>query len=178
MLAETVDGLGWDRDAVRVLDLAAGNGVSGEALRANGLKPVLGTDIVAEARDAALRDRPGLYELYLTVDLLALSGDQQRTIKSLHANALVCVTPVGTASQQLPPRTLAAAAKLLADDALVVYMHDPMFGVDDRVTPELWSRELGPAMSAELLERRRYGHRYTVTGRRYEMDGVVWRVRR
>ena len=47
MLARAADSLGWERDAVRVLDIAAGNGVSGEALAAAGLRPVLGTDIVA-----------------------------------------------------------------------------------------------------------------------------------
>ena len=41
---------------MRVLDIAAGNGVSGEALKAAGLHPVLGTDIVAVgARGGAAR---------------------------------------------------------------------------------------------------------------------------
>src|ERR1700761_5579457 len=37
MLGEAVDRLGWERDATRVIDIAAGNGVSGEALAAVGL---------------------------------------------------------------------------------------------------------------------------------------------
>lgn len=174
MLAGAVDALGWVRGQVRVLDLAAGNGVSGEALRDHGLTPVLGTDIVPEARQAALRDRPGVYDTYLTLDLLALSPARREQIAALHANALACVAPVGTASQQLPPPALAAVAELLADDALVVYMHDPLFGDEDEVTERLW----GPDTRAELLARRRYLHRQTVTGRPYEMDGVVWRLRR
>ncbi len=178
MLAEAIEELGWDRAQTRVLDLAAGNGVSGEALRGHGLTPVLGTDIIPEARDAALRDRPGVYDRYLTLDLLALAPGDQRTISALRANALCCVAPVGTASQQLPPPALAAAARLLSDDALVVYMHDPLFGDDDEVTEQLWSSQLGPQTSAELLSRTRYLHRRTVTGRPYEMDGVVWRLRR
>src|ERR1700747_2787140 len=32
LLAEAVDELGWDRAQMRVIDLAAGNGMSGEAL--------------------------------------------------------------------------------------------------------------------------------------------------
>ncbi len=157
-----------------MLDLAAGNGVSGDALRAHGLTPVLGTDIDPEARAAALRDRPAVYHRYMTLDLLALTPGDQRAISGLRANAASSVAPVGTASQQLPPQALIAAARLLTDDALVVYMHDPRFGDEDEVTAQLW----GDHTHAELLSRTRYLHRHTVTGRRYEMDGVVWRLRR
>ena len=57
---------------VRVLDLGAGNGVSGEALAAAGVRPVVAIDTEPEARRATLRDRPGLYELVLTGDVSAL----------------------------------------------------------------------------------------------------------
>lgn len=176
MLAHAVDRIGREREQTRVLDLAAGNGVSGEALTAQGLRPVLGTDIVPAAREAALRDRPDTYDLYLTLNLLALSAYEKRTIEALHANAVSCVAPVGTASQQLPRAALMASVALVAADALVAYMHEPTLGVDDPVTAELWADELGA--NAEQLERRRYLHRRTVAGHAYEMDGVVWRVRR
>jgi hypothetical protein len=182
MLAEAVDRLGWQRGDGRVIDLAAGNGVSGEALAAAGLRPVLGTDIVPSARAAALRDRPGLYEHYLTLDLLSLSADQTASIRGLHANALSCVAPVGDDPSQLPPEALIAAATLLEPDALIAYMHDPSFGVDDPVTAERWA-DLGGddrrgRVTADELIRRRYLHRYTVNGEPFEMDGVVWRLRR
>lgn len=178
MLAAAADSLGWHRADVRVIDLAAGNGVSGEALRAQGLDVVLGTDIVPQARQAALRDRPGVYERYLTLDLLALTAEQQRQLAALNANALACVAPVGDGSQQLPTLALTAAAKLLSDDALIAYMHDPTLGVPDAVTPQLWRAQLGAGIHAQVLERHRYLHRQTASGRPYEMDGVVWRVRR
>jgi hypothetical protein len=178
MLGDTVDALGWDRAQTRVLDVAAGNGVSGQALAAQGLRPVIGTDIVPSARDGALRDRPGVYDTYLTLDLLALTADQEEAIRSRHPNVLACVAPVGEHTQQLPPAALAAAAGLLAPDALVAYMHDPTFGTPDQVTPAFWVDRLGPGTRAEVLERRRYLHRYTVNGAPFEMDGVVWRLRR
>jgi hypothetical protein len=181
MLGHAADGLGWDRTAVRVLDIAAGNGVSGEALQAAGLHPVLGTDIVESAREAALRDRPGLYDQYLTLDLLALTADERAAITALGANALSCVAPVGVHGSELPPPALVAAASLLAPDALVVYMHDPRRGVPDAMTAEVWAAGLGRAgtdVQAEVLERRRYVHRRTVNGAPFEMDGVVWRLRR
>jgi hypothetical protein len=177
MLAAAVDRIGWDRARLRVLDLAAGNGISGQALAAEGLHPVLGTDIVPGARVAALRDRPDVYDTYMTLDLLDLSADQQRAVRALQANALACVAPVGAASQQLPPAALVAAVRLLAPDAVIAYMHDLSVGVPDAITPELWACQLGSGVRAELLGRRRYLHRYTVNGEPFEMDGVVWRLR-
>jgi hypothetical protein len=178
LLAAAADGIGRERAEVRVLDLAAGNGVSGEALAAEGLVPVLGTDLVQAARAAALRDRPGLYESYLTLDLMALSDSERATIRALRANAISCVAPVGDGPEQLPPRALLAAAALLQRDALVAYMHDFTLGGPDAVTAELWVDGLGEGLKARELERRRYLHRYTVNGEPYEMDGVVWRLTR
>jgi hypothetical protein len=182
MLGDAVDRLGWERGSMRVLDVAAGNGVSGEALAAAGLHPALGTDIVPAARAAVLRDRPGLYDRYLTLDLLALSDDERAQLTAVRANALSCVAPVGEHSSELPPSVLVAAARLLTPDAVVVYMHDPNRSppafAPDAVTPELWAARLGPGTHAEELVRERYVHRYTVNGAPFEMDGVVWRLRR
>jgi hypothetical protein len=173
MLAAAVDSVGWDRAAAKVIDLAAGNGVSGEALTAEGLRAVLGTDIVASARDAALRDRPGVYDQYLTLDLLAAGSSQRQAIAALSAKALNCVAPVGPHAGQVPAPVLIEWAKLLAPDALVAHMHDPIFGDPDAITSDLWDDN---GFSVRELERRRYLHRRTVNGAPYEMDGVVWRL--
>jgi hypothetical protein len=173
MIARAADAVGWARDDVRVLDIAAGNGVSGEALAAAGLHPVLGSDIVPSAREAALRDRPGLYGQYLTLDLLALSAAERATVTALGCNVLSCVAPVGEGPSLLPAAALRAAAALLAPDALVVYMHDPSRGGPDTMAAAGW----GQGVSAQEVSRTRYLHRYTVNGAPVEMDGVVWRLR-
>jgi hypothetical protein len=176
LLAAAVDGAGWARADVRVIDVAAGNGISGESLAAEGLHPVFGTDIVPAAREAALRDRPRLYDEYLTLDLLALTAEQARRLRSLRANALTCVAPVGGNASQVPPAAFLEGVKALTDDALVAYMHDPNHGVDDVITAELWRERLGA--EATELARERYLHRQTVNGAPFEMVGVVWRLRR
>jgi len=171
LLAETVDALGWDRHGVRVIDIAAGNGISGEALAAAGLHPVLGSDLVKAARAAALRDRPGVYDQYLTLDLLALTEADRAAIRELNANVLSCVAPVGEHS--VPAEALAAAAALLGPDALVAYLHDVDIVDVDPVTADLW----GAGADAKEIARRRYVHRRTVSGDPYHMEAVVWRVR-
>lgn len=175
MLGAAVDETGWARGDVRVIDVAAGNGVSGEALVAEGMAPVLGTDIVPEARAAAMRDRPGIYGEYLTLDLLELTDDQRAELRRRRANALTCVAPVGEAAGQVPIGALLAAVQLLVDDALVAYMHDPGPNARDIVGADMFAT-IG--REATELQRRRYLHRHTLNGGAYEMVGVVWRVRR
>lgn len=80
--------------ALAVYDLGAGNGVSGEALRTEGVGTLVASDGIAEARAAALRDRPGLYAEYLVGD----TDDLPRVgalIVEHGLNALVCAGALG-----------------------------------------------------------------------------------
>ena len=178
MLGAALDELGRQRASAGVIDVAAGNGISGEALAAEGIAPVLGTDIVDSARTAALRDRPSVYGEYLTLNLLALSGAQAAHLRSLGADALTCVAPVGERAGQVPGAAFAAAVAVLRDDAVTVHLHDPRWGVPDIVDEGFWAARLGPGASATRLAHRRYLHRYTVVGAPYEMEAAVWRVTR
>lgn len=178
MLGRCADALGWERRLLRVLDVAAGNGVSGEALAAEGLGVAgrYGTDIVDWARLAALRDRPQAYDQYVTLDLLSLSSAERALVAGWGCALLCCVAPVGSYRSALPPAALAAAASLLSDDALIAYMHDPAQGEHDPMTAQLLGEARGAR--AELLGRCRYVHRRTVNGAPFEMDAVVWRLTR
>ena len=176
MLAGATDSLGWERSQVRVLDIGAGNGISGEALAALGMRPVIATDLEPAAREAALRDRPDVYDAYLITDLVDLSSTQERTIAELAPNALTCVAPVGVGPQHIPPAALITAMRRLAPDAVIAYMRDAT-AQPDLVTEQTWLGELGVTRAQELT-RRRYRHRYTVNRRAMLMEGVVWRVSR
>jgi hypothetical protein len=175
MLAGALDALGRDPADTRVIDVAAGNGVSGEALRAAGMDPVLGTDIVASARAAALRDRPGVYGEYLTLDLTALTAAQAEHLRSLRANALTCVAPVGTVPSTVPPQVIAAGCRALEGEPLVVTLYDPRFGEPDPLDERFFETELGA--EATLLDHERYLHRFLVTGAPFELEASVWKLR-
>ena len=80
--------------ALAVYDLGAGNGVSGDALRARGVGTLVASDGIEEARAAALRDRPGLYAEYLVGDTDDLP--QVAELIGAHGlNALVCAGALG-----------------------------------------------------------------------------------
>jgi len=174
MLSGALDALGRERSATRVIDVAAGNGVSGEALRAVGLDVVLGTDIVPEARAATLRDRPDVYGEYLTLDLTALSSEQAEHVRALGANALTCVAPVGAAPGAVPAEAIAAACRLLRGEPLLATLHDPRHGTPDPLSERFFAERLGA--EATLLDHERYLHRFLVTGAPYELEASIWKL--
>jgi predicted TPR repeat methyltransferase len=167
LLARAAARLGWEPAGVRILDAGAGNGVSGEAFAARGMRPVVGLDILPAARDAALRDRPGVYGAYLAADLRALAPAEERLIRDAAPNALACVGSVGRG--HLPAEAVAAALELLARDALVAYAFDIELGADPL-------RDL--LRDAEPLARERALHRRTVTGGERHWEAVVVRLAR
>jgi hypothetical protein len=74
---------------VRALDLAAGNGVSADPLLAGGAAALVGMDLIPEARDAALRERPDAYLEYVAGDV-GEPGLVDRLVREHGLNALVC----------------------------------------------------------------------------------------
>jgi hypothetical protein len=166
-IAALLAGVADDPSEVRVLDLGAGNGVSGEALAAAGLRPVAAVDLEPVAREATLRDRPGLYELVLTGDIAALDP---APIRALHPNALTLVGALG--NDHVGPGALAAAAALLEPDALIAYAH-PDYEDDAPLRAALAA--LGRVTE---LTRERYVHRRTASGGERIWDAAVLRLER
>ncbi len=74
---------------VRALDLAAGNGVSADPLLAGGAAALVGMDLIPEARDAALRERPDAYLEYVAGDV-GEPGLVAQLVAEHDLNALVC----------------------------------------------------------------------------------------
>jgi hypothetical protein len=93
-LAEAVAASGSSVEDLRAFDLGAGNGVVGEELRARGVTVVAGADDVPEARDAAHRDRPGLYAHYLVGERLDVDEVRQ-LVRDEGLTALVAAGAVG-----------------------------------------------------------------------------------
>ena len=142
---------------------APGTGSRARPRAALGLNPVVGVDILPEARLAALRDRPGLYDLYLSTDLRELDTDAVREVRRLAPNALACVGAMG--SGHLPAGALAAALELLTDEALFAYAVDPELKEPSADALRDLLAGMERAGQLEEVERRRYRHRMTVDGR-------------
>lgn len=174
MFGRTLRELELDPADQYVLDLGAGNGVGGEALRALGVGTVVAIDNEPVAAAAAARDRPGVYEDYVIGDLASAHTGLQR-----HGfTAVVALSAIGIG--HVPPAALDRALGLL--DAGGVYA----FAVTPTLLPgshDEAGRASGyPAFIETLLSdstelaRRTYVHRKLGDGSEEEAVALVGRL--
>jgi len=152
-----------DPATLRALDFGAGNGMVAEVLDEFGIGTIVGVDLLEEARDAALRDRPGLYDSYFQLDLTDLSGADRSALRHQRFNALSCVAALGFGD--VPPVAFAEALNFVADDGWIAFnVRDRFFEETD---PTGFGGFLRRLFSEGVLEERarvRYAHRVSVDG--------------
>jgi SAM-dependent methyltransferase len=93
-LADALIGCAGGAGELRVFDLGAGNGVLGGELASRGVETLVGADNIPEAREAAMRDRPGLYSDYLVGDADELP-EAADLVRERGLNALTCAAALG-----------------------------------------------------------------------------------
>jgi predicted TPR repeat methyltransferase len=96
---------------LRVLDLGAGNGMMGDVLKRDGVARLVGVDIVPEARDAAYRDRPTVYDAYYVANLGNLDSHLRDELSEWNFDCLTCVAALGFGD--IPPRAFFNAIRLI-----------------------------------------------------------------
>ncbi len=163
ILASAVHQAGEAPTTLRVLDLGAGNGIMGEELRRLGVARVVGADIIPEARDAYLRDRPGLYDDFLVCDLTDL---EDSTREELHGWSFDCLTTVAALGfGDIPPAAFVNAFNMVADGGWVAFNIRDTF-LDHTETTE-FSRTVRELVFTDYLEihhLERYRHRLSIDG--------------
>lgn len=155
------------------LDVGAGNGIVGQELRIQlkgRIRYLVGTDIIPEARKAAVRDRPEVYDQYIVADLLA---DSEKLVpKQGSYDILVICAAFGPGWGDMPIETLRTVRDLLESNGfLAITVHEKWLE-SERVCKEERDRDLWDNSVARLagrdtklwsdltvLERKRYGHR-------------------
>jgi hypothetical protein len=104
---------------LRALDFGAGNGMMGEALGRIGVRSALAVDLLPDAREACLRDRPGVYDDYVVSDFTALDPASRRRIEAYRPNALTAVAALGFGD--IPSRAFAEAWSLISTPGWVAF---------------------------------------------------------
>jgi SAM-dependent methyltransferase len=168
LYADAVAREGLDPAAQRVLDLGAGNGIAGAALRDAGVGFVVGLDLEPAARDAAARDRPGVYDDYVVCDLAAWPAERVEELRDRRLTAMVAVAALGAG--HVPPAVLARAIDVVEPGGLFAFavLAELLPGTADpagRATgyPDFLAA-LFAAGGATELARREYVHRQTAGG--------------
>lgn len=148
---------------LRVLDLGAGNGMMGEALKKYGVSRLVGVDIIAEAKMAAERDRPGLYDDYYVADFRALSDEQQNDIASWSLNALTVVAALGFGD--IPPDAFIAGFNMIHRQGWIAFnIKETFLDYTDEKGFSRAIRELIFSGYLDLYHLERYRHRLSVQG--------------
>ena len=164
LLVQALASAGQDPADLRVLDLGAGNGIVGEALRVRGFEEVVGVDIIPEAGEAVERDRPGVYAGYHVCDLLDPPGDVRDALDEAPFGAMTSVAALGFGD--VPPDVFRAAFDLVRDGGWIAFtIKQDFLGERDETGFEELIAELTESGALEERARRRYQHRLDVYGK-------------
>lgn len=148
---------------LRVLELGAGNGMVGSALKSFGVSRLVGVDILPEAKEAAIRDRPGVYDHYYVADFCELAPEQETDLGSWEFTCLVSVAALGFGD--IPPEAFVQALDLVGDDAWVAFNIKKNFlDHSDESGFSALVRELIFSEYMDLYHLERYRHRLSIEG--------------
>jgi predicted TPR repeat methyltransferase len=152
------------------LDFGAGNGMVGELLADLTIGTIVGVDLLAEARDAAYRDRPDLYENYYALDFTRLRPDDRRDLMRHDFDLMTCVAALGFGD--IPPLAFAEAFNLVGSPGWIAFnIRDRFFEENDPFGAFI-ARMFRDGVLNERT-RKRYTHRVSVTGEPLEYVAII-----
>jgi hypothetical protein len=171
-LREELDEAGVNPADLTGLDFGAGSGMVGERLSGIGLGTIVGIDLLPEARAAALRDRPGIYDDYRTLDLNALGAAERAELEGHDFDCLACVAALGFGD--VPPTAFAQAFNLVASPGWLAFNLRERFLHEDDAAGfgALIERMLAEGVIEERA-RTRYTHRISVSGEPLDYVAIV-----
>jgi Methyltransferase domain len=172
LLGGELEKAGVDPATLNGLDFGAGNGMVGERLAELGIDSLVGLDLLPEARDAALRDRPGLYDDYLAVDITDLDRGERRDLEGQEFGAMTCVAALGFGD--IPPAAFAEAFNLVASPGWIAINLRKRF-VDDPDGAS-FGTFINRMLDEGVLEERArttYTHRRSVAGEPLDYVALV-----
>jgi SAM-dependent methyltransferase len=174
LLAGTLAKHGAHPADLRVLDLGAGNGIVAEELTRVGVDYLVGADLLPEAAEAALRDRPRTYRDYLVADMADLTAAQSGRMRDHGFTGLSCVAALGFGD--IPTDCFRVAYNLVADGGWIAITIKDDF-LSDRDTSG-FSGLIKRAVQddvLQILESVRYEHRLSTDGTPLQYVAVIGR---
>ena len=163
ILTRTLESLREPLSELRVLDLGAGNGMMGMELKKQGVARLVGADIIPEARDAAMRDRPEVYDDYMVADFTDLTEEQMTTLKDWRFDCLTSVAALGFGD--IPPRALFNALNLVQPEAWIAFnIKETFLDHSDTSGFSRFVREMIFSKYLDVWHLERYPHRLSMEG--------------
>lgn len=176
LLVEKLTQAGGKVEDIVVLELGAGSGMAGKALRELGIESITGIDILPEAAKAAEREYPGVYENYYVEDLTDLSETTQQKLNSRGFNCLVCCSALSKG--HLPGDALSVALQAIAPNGWIAF-NVPKYIWDNKGPGGL--AQLHPWVAEtnilDIVATHSYQHRIYMDGRSLEYVAIIGRKR-
>ncbi|ETS80729.1 hypothetical protein PFICI_08258 [Pestalotiopsis fici W106-1] len=148
---------------LHAMDLGAGNGLVGAQLHQLGASRLIGCDILPEAKQAALRDQPGIYDDYLICDLTNLSDEHSTLLHKADINVLTIVGALGFGD--IPKEAFLAAIGFVKNGGLIAFnLKDQFYGSEDQSGFSETIKESVVNGRLAILSEQKYCHRLSVTG--------------
>ena len=148
---------------LRILDLGAGNGMVAEEFVASGASHCVGVDLLHEAKAAAQRDRPSVYQDYLVADLCNLGEEDGRALDEHRLNCLLTVAALGFGD--IPPKAFVTAFNALTWNGwLGMTIKEDFLTADDASGFAALIKVMLEKNVVEQLATKRYRHRLSVAG--------------
>lgn len=148
---------------LRVLDLGAGNGMMAEELKKHGVSRMVGIDIIPEAYDATLRDRPGLYDAYYVEDFTNLNEETRNEIASWEFTCMVTVAALGFGD--IPTKAFIEALNIIQNQGWVAFnIKESFLNASDDSGFSKMIRELIFSKYLDVYHIERYRHRLSIDG--------------
>jgi len=148
---------------LRVLDLGAGNGMMGEELKKRGVSRLIGVDIIPEAYDATVRDRPDLYDAYYVEDFTNLDQENREGISSWQCDCMVTVAALGFGD--IPTKAFIEAFNIINQEGWIAFnIKESFFDTSDKTGFSTLIRELIFSKYLDIYHIERYRHRLSIDG--------------
>jgi hypothetical protein len=174
LLKETMQKHNGSDDPLRVLDFGAGNGIVGECLQdAVDTETIVGIDIIDEAKNAVMRDRPEIYDDYYVMDLSQADEKNERTLNRWNFNALVTVAALGFGD--IPTQAFVNAFNLVENNSWVVFNIKDRFLSDSDSTGYSSTLQEMIGRSLKVYQKHHYCHRLSMAGEPLYYYAIVGR---
>jgi len=148
---------------LRVLDFGAGNGMMGEALKKHGVARLIGVDIIQDAYEATVRDRPGLYDAYYVEDFTQLNDEKREDIASWQCDCMVTVAALGFGD--IPTKAFIEAFNIIKTKGWIAFnIKETFFDTSDESGFSKMIRELIFSKYLDVYHIERYRHRLSIEG--------------
>lgn len=161
--------------------MGAGNGIVAAEIKnqlGTRLGGLVGTDILSEAYDAAIRDRPSLYDKYVVADLL--DEKQRQQFGKNPFDIMILCAALGPGWGDMPVEAFSGALELVATGGLVATtVNERWLKAEDQTAwgqfaALLDGRSSGAWSQLRELQRKRYQHRKDVKGEWIWYIGLVF----